>query len=64
MVEGPLVERISEDLKRLLGRDKVIDDPEIVSLYSREPSGISSKAMAVVFPENIREVSKIASYAY
>lgn len=59
-----MVERISEDLKKLLGRDKVIDDPEIVSLYSREPSGISSKAMAVVFPENIREVSKIASYAY
>ncbi len=59
-----MAKRIPEDLRKLLGKDKVIDDPEIVSLYAREPSGISSEALAVVFPENVKDVSKIASYAY
>ncbi|MDM7275427.1 MAG: FAD-linked oxidase C-terminal domain-containing protein [Thermoprotei archaeon] len=59
-----MARRVSEDLIRLLSRDKVIDDPDIVRLYAREPSGISSEALAVVFPENVRDVSKIASYAY
>ncbi|MEM1685959.1 MAG: FAD-linked oxidase C-terminal domain-containing protein [Acidilobaceae archaeon] len=56
--------KIISDLKSLLGRDKVISDPTIISLYSREPSGLTSNALAVVFPENTRDVSRLLSYAY
>lgn len=51
-------------LKELLGRGKVVDDPAIVSLYSREPSGYRGKGLAVVFPEDVGDVSKLASLAY
>lgn len=56
--------RVIDDLRGLLGKDKVIDDPAVVSLYSREPSGLSFPAAAVVFPENTSDVSKLASFAY
>jgi glycolate oxidase len=51
-------------LKELLGRGNVVDDPGIVSLYSREPSGYRGKGLAVVFPEDVGDVSKLASLAY
>ncbi|MCS7107699.1 MAG: FAD-binding protein [Acidilobaceae archaeon] len=54
----------AERLKDFLGPEKVITDPAIVDLYAREPSGLASKAMAVVFPESSRDVSRIAAYAY
>ncbi|MCX8196038.1 MAG: FAD-binding protein [Acidilobaceae archaeon] len=56
--------RAAERLKDVLGADKVITDPLIVNLYSREPSGLSSRAGAVVFPESSKDVSKIVSFAY
>ncbi len=56
--------RIVDGLKSLLGRDRVVDDEAVVRLYSREPSGLESQALAVVFPETVRDVSRLARYAY
>ena len=53
-----------EELRGALGASKVVVDPAIVSLYSREPTGLSSEAMTVVFPENAGDVSRILSLAY
>ncbi len=56
---------IVQDLYRLLGRSKVIDDPGILRLYAKEPSGLEGRgAVAVVFPENTEDVRKIVEYAY
>jgi glycolate oxidase len=51
-------------LESLLGRGKVYTDPAIVSLYTREPSGLEGVSWAVVFPESAEDVSKIAAWAY
>lgn len=53
-----------EGLKSILGKEKVIDDPAVVSLYSREPSGLAASAAAVVFPESTSDVSKLVSFAF
>ncbi|MFZ8795817.1 MAG: FAD-binding oxidoreductase, partial [Acidilobaceae archaeon] len=53
-----------EELRGVLGAPKVVTDPAIVSLYSREPTGLSSEALAVVFPGDARDVSRILSLAY
>ncbi len=53
-----------EELKSVLGASKVVTDPAIVSLYSREPTGLVSEALAVVFPDDVRDVSRILSIAY
>jgi glycolate oxidase len=55
-----------ERLRQLLGRGKVYDDPEVVSLYSREASGLeaSELPLAVVFAESSEDVSRLLSYAY
>lgn len=53
-----------EELRGVLGAPKVVMDPAIVSLYSREPTGLSSEALAVVFPGDARDVSRILSLAY
>jgi len=55
---------IVEGLKRSVGKSIVVDDPAIIRLYSREPSGLEGMGAAVVFPESIRDVSRIVSYAY
>ncbi|MEB3859693.1 MAG: FAD-binding protein [Desulfurococcales archaeon] len=53
-----------ESLERVLGRGKVYREPEIVSLYSREASGLRGESWAVVFPEGERDVSSILSLAF
>jgi FAD/FMN-containing dehydrogenases len=53
-----------EELKRALGAPKVVTDPAIVSLYSREPTGLSSETLAVAFPDSASDVSKVLSLAY
>lgn len=53
-----------EELKRALGAPKVVTDPAIVSLYSREPTGLSSETLAVAFPDSASDVSKALSLAY
>ncbi len=53
-----------EELKKSI-RGEVLEDPNIVALYSREPDGLSSTAAkAVVFPEGPDDVSTIAALAY
>ncbi len=52
------------ELRKLLGKHKVIDDPAIASLYFKEPSGYRGRGLAVVFPEDVGELSKLVSYAY
>ncbi len=54
-----IAEALRKDLKL-----RVIDDPAIVRLYSREPSGLEGRGQAVVFPESVEDLSRIASYAY
>ncbi|MEB3774818.1 MAG: FAD-binding protein [Desulfurococcales archaeon] len=55
--------RIAGVLEKRLGI-AAIDDPAIVRLYSREPSGLEGRGVAVVFPESVEDLSKIARYAY
>jgi glycolate oxidase len=58
--------RILGALRKALGAKKVIGDEEIVSLYSREPAGLEppEKPIAVVFPEDISDLSVLARIAY
>ncbi len=56
--------KVVSDLKSILGPDKVMDDEIIVRLYSREASGLESKAIAVLFPDSAEDVSRIVRYAY
>lgn len=52
-------------LKRRLGGGKVVDDPAIIGIYTREPSGLRGKGVeAVVFPENVDDVRSIVKAAY
>lgn len=53
-----------DKLRKLLGRSKVVDDPAIVNLYSREPSGYRGSSLTVVFPESLEDLSRLASFAY
>ena len=57
-----LVEKLGRLKKMLEG--KVVDDPLIVQLYTREASGIEGSAWAVAYPESISDLSIIASWAY
>ena len=54
------------NLRKLLGKDKVVDEESIIRLYSREPSGYSSRSLpqALILAENVHDVSKLLSYAY
>lgn len=52
-------------LRKKLGKEKVVDDPAIVSIYLREPSGLrGSNVVAVVFPETREDVRKVVKIAY
>lgn len=57
---------LASRLEGLLGEGKVYADPLIVSLYAREASGLESDSLpdAVVFPESVDDVSRLASFAY
>ncbi|ABM81284.1 FAD-binding oxidoreductase [Hyperthermus butylicus] len=55
---------IVQELESILGRGKVYDDPAVVALYSREPSGLEGFGLAVVFPETAEDVSRLAAWAY
>ncbi|MCE4600384.1 MAG: FAD-binding protein [Desulfurococcales archaeon] len=56
---------IASKLRGALGRDKVIDDPGIIRLYTREPSGLEAEGVeAVVFPEDAGDVRKLVRLAY
>ncbi|MEB3760739.1 MAG: FAD-binding protein [Desulfurococcales archaeon] len=59
------IDNAIKELRRRLGKAKVIDDPAIAILYTREPSGIrGSHVKAVVFPEEEKDVSLILKTAY
>jgi len=51
------------ELERRL-RGRVVRDPAIVRLYSREPSGVEGGAEAVVFPESVEDVRELVRWAY
>lgn len=53
-----------KDLEKVLGRNKVYEDPSIVALYTREASGLEGAAFAVVFPETTSDVSALVKWAY
>jgi len=56
--------RIVEGLSRAIGRDKVVDDELVVRVYARNASYMEGLALAVVFPEDARDVSKVLRYCY
>jgi glycolate oxidase len=58
--EGYLV----KELLTNLSSNKVLLDKEIIKLYTMESSGLSGDAIAVVFPEDSDDVSKVISIAY
>ena len=57
-------DRIVEGLSRVISKDKVISDELIVKVYARNASYMEGSALAVVFPENSSDVSKVLRYCY
>ena len=51
-------------LERLIGRGKIVTDEAVVRLYARNPLGLQSTAGAVVFPESVEDLSRVAAWAY
>ncbi|MDK2383633.1 MAG: FAD-binding protein, partial [Candidatus Korarchaeota archaeon] len=56
--------RVLGELRRILGPGDVVVDEFVVGLYSRNAAGMSSKALAVVFPRSVEQVSRIVRLAY
>ncbi|MET1127864.1 MAG: FAD-linked oxidase C-terminal domain-containing protein [Thermoproteota archaeon] len=59
-----VLKKHAETLTKILGPGKVVDDPAIVKLYSRDPVGHEGSDAVVVFPESIDDISAVVSYAY
>ncbi|MCE4614392.1 MAG: FAD-binding protein [Desulfurococcales archaeon] len=59
-------DKLAKGLIGAIGKEKVIVDPSIIKLYSREPSGYTARELplAVVFPETVDDTSRLVSYAY
>jgi len=51
-------------MRNIVGAEFVETDELAIRLYSKEASGIESKALAVVFPKISKEVSEILRFAY
>ncbi len=56
--------KLLKRLRKILGSENVLDDEYIVSIYSRNAAGMSSNALAVVFPSSVEQVSSIVRLAY
>lgn len=52
------------ELERRLGRDRVASSGPLLRLYSREPSGLEGRALAVVWPEREEHVSTVLRTCY
>ncbi len=57
-------EVIVNDLKRILGDEKVFDDEALIRLYGKDAIFREGSAIALVLPESVEDVSKLLSYAY
>lgn len=57
-------EKIINELRSLLGYDKVFDDEILIRLYGKDAIFREGKAIALILPENVEDVSKLISYAY
>lgn len=55
---------LARELESLLGKGKVVADPDIVKLYSRNPLGVEGQAEALALPGDVRDLSRIAAWAY
>src|SRR5260370_40333617 len=55
---------IIRELKKILGRDAVLDRPEELMLYEYDGGQDKSRPGAVVFPETTQEVSEIMRLAH
>ncbi|MGQ4892222.1 MAG: FAD-binding oxidoreductase [Candidatus Njordarchaeia archaeon] len=53
-----------KQLKKIVGEENVETDPAVIKLYGKEASGLESLAMAVVFPQNTKQVSDLVKFAY
>ncbi|KSW12211.1 glycolate oxidase subunit GlcD [Pyrodictium occultum] len=58
--------RLGDRLREILGSDKVVTDPIIIELYSREATGLNADTLpeALVFAESAADVSKLLAFAY
>jgi glycolate oxidase len=56
--------RVLRELKKMLGPENVVTDEFVVGLYARNAAGMSSGALAVVFPRSVEDVSGIVRLAY
>lgn len=59
-----ILEKHSKNLKKILGEHKVLTDPAIIRLYSKDPVGHEGADAIVVFPESMKDISTLVSYAY
>ena len=63
---GRAMNAVNEKLQKLLGKDRVVTDPIIIRLYSREATGLESDSLptAVVLAENASDVSRLLAFAH
>ena len=57
-------DRIVEDLKKIVGNDKVSSDMLSIKLYSRDAVYFQGRAIAVVFPSSTKDVSNVVKYCF
>ncbi len=55
---------VIKELVRIFGKEGVETDELVLRLYTRDAGLLEGKALAVVFPENTRQVSELVRYAY
>ncbi len=58
------MQKIYNDLVRLLGDNKVVNDPSIVYLHNRDAIYMRGNSRIVVFPESLDDVRKVVRYCY
>ena len=58
------LQNIGKKLIELLGEEKVVTDPHIVSLYTKDASGLTGEYSILTLPESTEDVRKIVKKAY
>ncbi len=58
------VKKVIEDLSRLIGRDKVSNDPAVLALHNRDAAYLYGDSKIVVYPKTTDDIRKVVRYCY